>query len=104
MIRRVQGVNLGNESQMAARSLAEASKGPEKHIPLKGRGQMNVTGMKRVYEETVQSAAKFFGGGLVREAANVCRWEVEISRRHPTDLAEETVRPILKPKVGDQRR
>lgn len=78
--------------------------GPEKHIPLKERERKNMTEMKRVWEETVQSVKKAFGDGLVREAAVVCRWEVEISRRHPTNLRVGLVRPRLKSKASDQRR
>ena len=103
MVRQAQGVNLGSELQSAAGSLVVESMGPEKHISLKGRGQMNTTEMKRVWEEKVQGVAESFGDGLVREAVNVCRWEVEICRRHPTNLPVGPVRPGLKSKVSDQR-
>jgi hypothetical protein len=78
--------------------------GPEKHIPLKGKGQMNMMEMKRVSEEMVESVTKSSGDGLVREAENVCRREVEINRRHPTSLPVGLVRPGSKSRVSDQRR
>lgn len=104
MIRRAQGVSRENESQMVARSLGAASAGPEKRIPVREKGQMDVTPeMKRVYGEMAPNATKSFGDEWVREAASDRQWVAEISRRHPTDSIVEPVRRGPKPKASDQR-
>lgn len=68
-------------------SLEVASAGPEKHIPTRGKGQMNtIPEMKTVWGETAPNVTKSFGDEWDQEETKVRRWVTGIGPQHPKDF------------------